>query len=61
MPSSWQGALKVKIWPWLLKGFVDGGKNPSQQRETFPVPQVPIRLTAIWNGRLDGIMDPLTF
>ena len=40
---------------------VDGGKNPSQQRETLPVPQVPIRLKNVWCGRLDGIMDPLPF
>ena len=39
--------------------LVDGGKNPSQQRETLPVPQVPIRLTNVWCGRLDRIMDPL--
>ena len=37
----------------------DGGKNPLQQRETLPISQVPIRLTNIWYGRLDGIMDPL--
>ena len=42
-------------------GGVDGGKNPSQQRETLPIPQVPIRLTNVWCGRLDGIMDPLPF
>ena len=38
---------------------VDGGKNPSQERETLPIPQVPIRLTNVWYGRLDGIMDTL--
>ena len=38
---------------------VDRGKNLLQQRETLPVPQVPIRLTNVWYGRLDGIMDPL--
>ena len=42
-------------------GCVDWGKNPSQQRETLPVLQVPIRLMNIWCGRLDGIMDPLPF
>ena len=26
----------------LKQQVVDGGKNPSQQRETLPVPQVPI-------------------
>ena len=45
--------------------FVDGGKNPSQQKETLPIPQVPIRLQIrlmnIWNGRLDAIMEPLPF
>ena len=41
--------------------FVDEGKNPSQQWETLLVPQVPIRLTNVWCGRLDGIMDPLPF
>ena len=30
--------------------FVDGRKNPSQQRGSLPVPQVPIRLTTIWYG-----------
>ena len=38
---------------------VDGGKNPSQQRETLPIPQVPIRLTNVWYRRLEKIMDPL--
>ena len=40
---------------------VDGGKNPSQQRETLPVPQVPTRLMNVWCGRLDGIMGQLRF
>ena len=40
-------------------GSVDGGKNPSQQRGSLPVSQVPIRLTNVWYGRSDGIMDPL--
>jgi len=39
--------------------LVDGGKNPSQQRETLPIPQVSIRLMNVWYGRLNGIMDPL--
>ena len=43
------------------EGFVEGGKNPSKQRETLPVLQVPIRLTNIWTGKLNGIMDPLPF
>ena len=38
---------------------VDRGKNPSQQRETMPVLQVPIRLMNVWYGSLDGIMDML--
>jgi len=41
--------------------LVDGGKNPSQQRETLPVPQIPIRHMNVWYGRLDGIMDPLPY
>ena len=45
----------------LVNHSVDGGKNPSQQRETLPIPQVPIRLTNVWCGRLDGIMDSLPF
>ena len=40
---------------------VDGGKNPSQQRETLLISQDPIRLTNVWYGRLDGIMDLLPF
>ena len=40
-----------------LQHPVDGGKNPSQQRERLLVPQVPIRLTSVWYGRLDRIMD----
>ena len=40
---------------------VDGGKNPSQQRGSLPVPQVPIRLMNVWYGRPDGVMDPLPF
>ena len=42
-----------------FKPHVDGGKNPLQQRDTLPIPQVPIRLTNVWQGKLDGIMDPL--
>ena len=38
---------------------IDGGKNPSQQTGSLPIPQVPIRLTNISYGRPDGIMDPL--
>ena len=40
-------------------GPVDGGKNPSQQRGSLPVPQLPIRLTNVWYGRPDKVMDPL--
>ena len=42
-----------------LQGGVDGGKNPSQQRGSLPIPQVPIRLTNVWYGRPDEVMDPL--
>ena len=38
---------------------VDGGKNPLQQRGSLPIPQVPIRLTNIWYGRPDRVMDSL--
>ena len=38
---------------------VDVGKNPSQQRGSLPVPQVPIRLTNVCYGKPDEIMDPL--
>ena len=38
---------------------IDGSKNPSQQRGSLPVPQVPIILTNVWYGRPDEIMDPL--
>ena len=41
------------------KHGVEGGKNPSQQRGSLPVPQVPIRLTNIWYGRANEIMDLL--
>jgi hypothetical protein len=53
--------LTVNFVPPSSTNFVDEGKNPSQQRETHPIPQVPIRLTNIWYGRLDKIMDPLLF
>ena len=56
-----------KLLEYMLRMYVidqqkhcaDGGKNPSQQRGSLPVPQVPIRLTNVWYGRPDGIMDPL--
>ena len=59
---------KIKSWRYYEDDFkeckdeggcVDGGKNPSQQRGSLPVPQVPIRLTNVWYGRPDGIMDLL--
>ena len=50
--SFWSG-------PPSSANFVDKGKNTSQQRDTLPIPQVPIRLTNVWYSRLDGIMDPL--
>ena len=53
--------LTVNFVPPSSTNFVDEGKNPSQQRETHPIPQVPIRFTNIWYGRLDKIMDPLPF
>ena len=42
-----------------VQEIVDGGKNPSQQRGSLPVLQVPIRLMNIWYGRPTGIMDLL--
>ena len=42
---------------FVCNGCVDEGKNPSQQRETLPVQQVPIILTNVWYGRLDRIKD----
>ena len=47
------------VGPPSSTNFVDGGKNPSQQRGSLPVPQVPIRLMNVWYGRLNEIMDPL--
>ena len=47
------------VGPPYSSNFVDGGKKPSQQRETLPVLQAPSRLTNVWYGRLDKIMDPL--
>ena len=44
-----------------VKELVDGGKNPLQQRETLPILQVPIRLTNVWCGKLDEVIDPLPF
>ena len=44
-----------------LLGLFDGDKNPLQQRETMFVLQVPIRLTNVWYGRLNDIMDLLQF
>ena len=40
---------------------IDRGKNPSQQRETLPIPQVPIRLMNVWYGRINMIIDPLPY
>ena len=40
-------------------GPIDVGKNPSQQRGSLPISQVPIRLTNIWYGNPNGIMDLL--
>ena len=57
----WNGYNNKKpmVGPPYSANFVDRGKNPSQQRGSLPIPQVPIRLTNIWYGRLDRIMDPL--
>ena len=48
-------------FPPSSANVVDGGKGPLQQRETLPIPEVQIRLTNIWYGRLDGVMEPLPF
>ena len=42
-----------------MESFVDRGKNPLQQRGSLLIPQVPIRLTNVWYGSPDGIMNPL--
>ena len=55
-PWAWRDR---KLNGFLELGSVDGGKNPSQQKGSLPIPQVPIRLTNVWYGRPDGIMDPL--
>ena len=49
----------VSFGPPSSTNFVDMGKNPSQPKGTLFVLQVPIRLTNVWCGNLDGIMDPL--
>lgn len=53
--------ITIRFGPPSSTNFVDEGENPSQQRRTLPVPQVPIRLTNVWCGRPSGIMDPLPF
>ena len=57
----WNGYERYNclVGPPSSANFVDMHKNPSQQRETLPVPQAEIRLTNVWYGRIDGIMDPL--
>ncbi|CAF4306401.1 unnamed protein product, partial [Adineta steineri] len=47
------------VGPPSSANFADGGKNPSQEWETLPIPQVPIRLMNVWYGKVDGIMDLL--
>ena len=42
------------------KGVVEG-KNPSQQRGSLPIPQVPIRLMNVCCGRPNEIMAQLPF
>ena len=51
--------ITIRFDPPSSTNFVDGAKNPSQQSGTLPILQVPIRLTNIWCGRPDEIMDPL--
>ena len=51
----------IRFIPPSNANFVDGGKYPSQTRGTLTIPQDTIRLTNIWCGRPDGIMDPLPF
>ena len=51
--------LKAYGFPPSSTNFVDRGKNPLQQRGSLPILQVPIRLTNVWYGRPDGIMDQL--
>ena len=58
MATIWTSSELRLYQSWCLGG-VDGVKNPSQQRRSLLVLQVPIRLTNVWYGRLDGIMDPL--
>ena len=53
--------IEVLAMRFSPRFHVDGEKIPSQQRGSLPIPQVPIRLTNVWCGRLDGIMDPLPF
>ena len=43
----------------LAPNFFDGGGNPSQQKGSLPILQVPIRLTDVWCGRPHEIMEPL--
>ena len=52
---------KLMVGPPSSANFVDRGKNPLQQKGSLSILQVPIRLTNVWYGRLDGIMDPLPF
>ena len=47
------------IDPPSSANFVDRGKNPSQERGSLLVLQVPIRLTNVWYGKSDMMMDPL--
>ena len=56
--EEWLGKAKHE---YFCTCHVDGGRNPSQQRGSLPIPQVPIRIMNVWCGRLDRIMDPLPF
>ena len=47
------------VGPPSSANFVNGGKNPSQQRGLLLILQVPIKLMNVWYGKPDGIMDSL--
>ena len=51
--------LQLSLHSMWCRWPVDGGKNPLQQRGSLLILQVPIRLTNVWYGRSDRIMDPL--
>ena len=51
--------LQADLWVTLTFRFLHSQSVPWNKEGSLPVLQVPIRLTNIWYGRLDGIMDPL--